>query len=57
MEFVGIKDSFGGSGEPDELMEKFGITHKEIVASALQVIKRKKEFAQSYRKVIDVANL
>ncbi|MFM8179268.1 MAG: transketolase family protein, partial [Candidatus Kapaibacterium sp.] len=26
MEFVGVKDSFGGSGDPEELMVKFGLT-------------------------------
>ncbi len=35
MEFVGVKDTFGGSGDPIELMEKFGLTWKEIYASAL----------------------
>ena len=41
MEFVGVKDSFGGSGEPEELMIKFGLTWREIYASALMAIQRK----------------
>jgi transketolase len=41
MEFVGVKDSFGGSGEPEELMIKFGLTWKEIYASALIAMQRR----------------
>jgi transketolase len=39
---VGIHDTFGESGQPRELMEKYGITSKEIIAQALKVIARKK---------------
>lgn len=42
IEFVGVKDVFGESGKPDELMKKYGLTAKEIVAATLRVIKRKK---------------
>jgi len=41
MEFVGVKDSFGGSGEPEELMIIFGLTWREIYASAFIAIHRK----------------
>jgi transketolase len=41
MEFVGVNDTFGGSGEPDELMKLFGLTSKEILEAARKVIKRK----------------
>jgi len=41
MRFVGMPDSFGESGEPDELLEKFGMTKEKIVASVLDVIKHK----------------
>jgi len=41
MEFVGVNDTFGGSGDPDELMQLFGLTHKEIIAAVKKVIKRK----------------
>ena len=54
MEFVGVKDSFGESGEPDELMVKFGLTHKEIYASALKAIERKEKGFIGYRKLTDV---
>lgn len=58
IEFVGVKDSFGGSGEPEELMEKFGLTWKEIYASALVAIERKEKGATwtSMRAVRDVAH-
>ncbi len=55
MEFVGVKDSFGGSGEPEELMEKFGLTWKEIYASALVAMKRRDGGSTGFRKVKDVA--
>lgn len=41
-EMVGIKDRFGESGAPDELMEFFGLTHPFIIKAAKKVIKRKK---------------
>src|SRR5579884_1584284 len=33
LEFVGVKDTFGGSGKPDELMQFFGLTSKDIKAA------------------------
>jgi transketolase len=41
MEFVAVNDTFGESGTPDELMEKYGLKAKHIVAAAQKVIKRK----------------
>ncbi len=41
-EFIGVRDRFGESGEPDELIEAFGMGVKDIKAAALKVIKRKK---------------
>lgn len=40
MEFVGVKDTFGESGEPDELAEKYGIDHKAIIKSVHQLLER-----------------
>ena len=40
-EFVAVKDSFGESGTPAQLMEKYGLTDKDIVKAAEKVIKRK----------------
>ncbi len=42
VEMVGVDDTFGESGKPRELMEKYGITSKEIIEKALKVILRKK---------------
>lgn len=39
---VGIKDTFGESGTPDELLAKYGLTPEEIVHAVRAVIKRKK---------------
>lgn len=41
VETVGICDTFGESGSPRQLMEKYGITSKEIIAQALRVVGRK----------------
>jgi len=42
LERLGLKDVFGGSGEPKELFEKFDMTAKDIVAAAKKAIRRKK---------------
>lgn len=39
---VGVKDTFGESGNPEELLEKYGLTAQEIVISVKEVIKRKR---------------
>jgi len=54
IEFVGMPDRFGGSGEPEELMEKFGLTWHTIFASAIQAIERKNNKKESYRKISDI---
>lgn len=41
MEFVGTRDTFGESGEHDELWKKYGISIAEIVARARRVIERR----------------
>lgn len=41
MEFVGVRDTFGESGEPDELAEKYGIAAVDIAAAAKRVVRRK----------------
>lgn len=40
-EMVGINDTFGESGKPRELMEKYGLTSKKILEKAKQALKRK----------------
>lgn len=54
MEFVGIKDTFGTSGEPDELLEKFNLNWQTIYASALKAIERKKNGSTGYRKLTEI---
>jgi transketolase len=41
MEFVAVNDSFGESGTPDQLLEKYGLTTAAIVAAAERAIARK----------------
>jgi len=42
MEFIGVKDRFGESGEPEELIEKFGLGKDTIKEAVRRVIRRKK---------------
>lgn len=41
IEMVAVKDSFGESGTPDELMKKYGLDTVNIIDAALKVIARK----------------
>lgn len=41
IEFVGVKDCFGQSGEPDELVEHYGLGPTHIANAARRAIKRK----------------
>jgi transketolase len=40
---VGVKDSFGESGDPNELMKKYGLTAGDVVAASEELIGRKKK--------------
>ena len=40
-EFIATKDTFGESGTPQQLMEKYGLNAKSIVAASKKVIQRK----------------
>lgn len=42
MEMVGMPDSFGESGEPRQLLEKYGMTADDIARAVEDVLKRKK---------------
>ena len=40
MEFIGVNDSFGESGEPDELAKKYGIDSNGIVRGVKKLLRR-----------------
>jgi len=40
-EFIATQDTFGESGTPEQLMEKYGLNNKAIEAAVLRVLKRK----------------
>ena len=42
MEFVGIHDTYAESGQPDELMDKYGLVARDVAAAARKVVARKK---------------
>jgi transketolase len=42
MEMVAVNDSFGESGTPEQLMEKYGLTTNAIVEASLKVLNRKR---------------
>lgn len=41
IEFVGMPNSFGESGEPEELLEKYGMTSSDIIQAVKKVVARK----------------
>ena len=41
MEMVGVQDRFGESGQPEELMKKFGLISEDIKEAVRRVLKRK----------------
>ena len=41
VEMIGVKDRFGESGAPAELLDFFGLTHPSIIKAAKKVVKRK----------------
>jgi transketolase len=45
-EFVAVNDTFGESGTPDQLMEKYGLTSAAIVSACKKAIERRKKQAQ-----------
>lgn len=42
IEFIGVKDRFGESGNPEELLKAFGLDSTAIIKAVKKVIKRKK---------------
>jgi len=40
--FVAVKDSFGESGKPEELLKKYGLDTPDIIAAAELVMSRKR---------------
>ncbi len=43
IKIIGIEDHFGESGEPEELLEKFGLTKKCIISAITQVLRLKEK--------------
>ncbi|MEN9524129.1 MAG: hypothetical protein RL536_198 [Candidatus Parcubacteria bacterium] len=41
IEFIGVKDQFGQSGKPDELLEHYGMGEKDIYSAAQRAMLRK----------------
>jgi len=41
MEFVGIRNTYAESGQPDELMDKYGLVARDVAAAARRVVARK----------------
>src|SRR5437016_2694931 len=42
MEFVGIHDRYAESGQPEELLEKYGLVARDVAAGARKVLSRKR---------------
>jgi transketolase len=41
-EYVAVMDTFGESGQPKQLLQKYGLTKENIIAAAERAIARKK---------------
>lgn len=41
MEMIAVNDSFGESGKPEELFEKYGLSSKDIIAKAKRLLSKK----------------
>jgi len=41
MEFVGLRDRYAESGQPDELLEKYGLVARDVAAAVRKVLARK----------------
>ncbi len=42
MEFVGIQDTYAESGTPEQLLDKYGLVTRDVVAAARKVLARKR---------------
>ena len=42
MEFVGIHDTYAESGQPDELLEKYGLVARDVATAVRKVVARKR---------------
>ena len=42
MEFVGIHDTYAESGQPEELLEKYGLVARDVAAAVRKVVARKR---------------
>lgn len=42
MEFVGIQDSYAESGTPEQLLDKYGLVARDLIAAARKVLARKR---------------
>ena len=42
MEFVGIQDTYAESGAPDQLLDKYGLAARDVIAAAYRVLRRKR---------------
>lgn len=49
IEFIGVNDTFGESGEPDELADKYFLTAHYIAKAARRAIRRKANFKDDFK--------
>jgi len=42
MEFVGLHDRYAESGQPDELLDKYGLMARDVAAAVRKVLARKR---------------
>ena len=42
MEFVGVQNTYAESATPEQLLDKYGLIARDVIAAARRVLKRKK---------------
>ena len=42
MEFVGIHDTYAESGTPEQLLDKYGLIARDVIAAVRRALSRKK---------------
>ena len=48
IEYVGVRDRFGQSGTPEELIEHYGLGEKDITGAVRKIINRRNNKSKHY---------
>jgi len=57
IEFVAVKDSFGESGTPEQLLTKYGLDTADVITSVKRVLSRRGNATKHYLYVKEGLNI